>query len=123
MRLYLKTCRVGLKPSQPDASVNGCCAFVFYALLLMNGGFCRLVKIHSVILKTQHTFQVNPMSIDADSVPKCRWMDGQTAFQLYNYSRCNIYYKETDELQNSCISLPIAIVTIPIHHTCIPNQA
>ena len=33
-------------------------------------------------------------------------------------------YKETDKLQNRCISLPIATVTISVHHTgSVANQA
>ena len=33
-------------------------------------------------------------------------------------------YKETDKLQNKCISMPIAIVTVPVHHMCsVANQA
>ena len=32
-------------------------------------------------------------------------------------------YKETDKQQNRCISLPIAIVTVSVHHTCnVANQ-
>ena len=27
-------------------------------------------------------------------------------------------YKVTDKLQNWCISLPIAIVTVPVYHSC-----
>ena len=39
----------------------------------------------------------------------------------YNYV---ITCKETDKPQNRYISLPIAIVTVPVHHMCIEaNQA
>ena len=33
-------------------------------------------------------------------------------------------YKESNKLQNRCILLPIAIVTVPVHHMCtVVNQA
>ena len=44
-------CIVGLEPPASYFIVNGCLDLGLYALLLMNGGFCRLVKINSVIPK------------------------------------------------------------------------
>ena len=60
---------------------------VFYTLLSMNGGFCRLVKINFVFLKDT-AFISSKSDFDqctdclVISVPKMQ-TDRQTAFQLY----------------------------------------
>ena len=66
---------------EPLAIVNG---FVFYALLVINSWFFRLIKINSRSSKAQLSHCASSVLINADTAElsvcqKCR----QTAFQLY----------------------------------------
>ena len=79
-----KTCRVGLEPPARCLRMMAAC---IYELLLINSGFCRLVKINLVFFKDT-AFISSKSRFDrcwhswVMSIPKMQ-TDGQTAFQLY----------------------------------------
>ena len=80
-------CIAGLEPPATCFTGNGCKAytFVFYALLSMNGRFCRLVKVKflkdtAFILSKSHFDQCTYCG--NISVPKMQ-TDRQITFQLY----------------------------------------
>ena len=76
---------------EPPAGLMAAHTIVFYALLSMNVGFCRLVKVNLVFFSDTVFISSKSSFIDADTTEnlhacqKCIRTDGrgQTAFQLY----------------------------------------
>ena len=66
----IKQCVEWVLNHQPDPlRLDGC----LHLLLSMISGFCRLVKINSMILKTQLSFQVSAVSTHASTTELSVW--------------------------------------------------
>ena len=77
-----KVCLAGLEPCSGHM-LNGLMAaytFVFYTLLSINSGLCRLVKVNFVLLKdTAGPVSINAQTADLSACQKCRWTGGFSA--------------------------------------------
>ena len=83
-----KVCLAGLEPCSGHM-LNGLMAaytFVFYTLLSINSGLCRLVKVNFVLLKDTAFISSKPVPFRSMrrllTYQRAKNADGQAAFQL-----------------------------------------